>query len=387
MRILHVAPYFAPAWSYGGTPRAVYELARCQQRAGHSVTVLTTDALGATERAAILPTEVQDGVRIMRVRNLANRLVWKQHFLLPVSWPTGLDVGSFDVVHLHETRTLLNTIVLGLVKPAQLVVFSPWGTLPFNDRLASVKRVLDLLWLPRLRARVDVALGQTEHELEVLRAFGVGQQRVVVPLGIDPGIFKRLPTKAVARKLLGLEKSARVFLFLGRFAPAKGLGLLLRAFVKLASTTKQPVRLVCVGRDDGYLPEMRQFVQRHKNIPITIMKPLYEADRLAAYVAADWFVFTPTVFEETSTACLEALCCGCPVVTTEQAAIPLSADPPWLMQVPASEKAVLQALTKAAQLSRTSPQSLRVDTTQIKRYFSWTSIARRLTQLYEKNSH
>ena len=51
--------------------------------------------------------------------------------------------------------------------------------------------------------------------------------------------------------------------------------------------------------------------------------PLYDKDRLQAYAAADYFVYTPVEYEETSTACLEALACGVPVITTYQAAVPL----------------------------------------------------------------
>ncbi|GBL19513.1 hypothetical protein EMGBS3_12190 [Anaerolineaceae bacterium] len=51
MRILHVIPYFYPAWAYGGTCRAAWELARASVRQGLQVEVFTTDALDAQQRA------------------------------------------------------------------------------------------------------------------------------------------------------------------------------------------------------------------------------------------------------------------------------------------------------------------------------------------------
>ena len=70
MRILHIIPYFYPAWAYGGTCRAAWELARALVRHGQQVVVFTTDALDAQQR--IGPAfEVVEGVEIHRVANLS----------------------------------------------------------------------------------------------------------------------------------------------------------------------------------------------------------------------------------------------------------------------------------------------------------------------------
>ena len=37
MRILHIIPYFYPAWAYGGTCRAAWEVARHVAKRGHEV--------------------------------------------------------------------------------------------------------------------------------------------------------------------------------------------------------------------------------------------------------------------------------------------------------------------------------------------------------------
>ncbi|MBI3764837.1 MAG: glycosyltransferase, partial [Chloroflexi bacterium] len=80
MRILHIIPYFYPAWAYGGTCRAAWELSRALVRKGHDVVVFTTDALDATSRARPV-FEVVDGVEIHRFRNVNNSLAWNRIFL------------------------------------------------------------------------------------------------------------------------------------------------------------------------------------------------------------------------------------------------------------------------------------------------------------------
>src|SRR5205085_1289760 len=58
MRILHVTPFYEPAWAYGGMARSSAGLCRALARRGHEVTVATAllDPLSPLE-------ESRDGVR------------------------------------------------------------------------------------------------------------------------------------------------------------------------------------------------------------------------------------------------------------------------------------------------------------------------------------
>ena len=82
MKIVHIIPYFYPAWAYGGTCRAAWELARALVRKGQSVVVYTTDALDENSRSTPASVVV-DGVEIHRVRNISNHLS-----LIHISEPT-----------------------------------------------------------------------------------------------------------------------------------------------------------------------------------------------------------------------------------------------------------------------------------------------------------
>ena len=83
MNLLHVIPYYAPAWTYGGSVRAAADLARALVTAGHTVTVLTTDTLSATARITAL-NETIDGVEVVRVRNRSNALRGRLNLSTPV---------------------------------------------------------------------------------------------------------------------------------------------------------------------------------------------------------------------------------------------------------------------------------------------------------------
>jgi hypothetical protein len=108
MRILLGVLYYEPAWSYGGPPKLVSDLARQLLRRGHQVTVLTTDALDARRFSA--REEVSDGARVIRFANLSNGLAYRLKVFLPRGMRRWLaqHVVEYDMVHLFETRTLLN---------------------------------------------------------------------------------------------------------------------------------------------------------------------------------------------------------------------------------------------------------------------------------------
>ncbi|MCC7208711.1 MAG: glycosyltransferase, partial [Anaerolineae bacterium] len=106
MHILHVTPYYAPAWAFGGVVSAVSGLAAAQAARGHRVTVLTTDALDVARRNP-LHREVIDGVVVVRCRNVSHALRAKLNFSSPRRWRSTFAVlQPPDVIHMHEVRTV-----------------------------------------------------------------------------------------------------------------------------------------------------------------------------------------------------------------------------------------------------------------------------------------
>src|SRR5215470_17302618 len=64
MRVLHVTPYFAPAFRYGGPPRSILGLCRALIAAGVDVEVFTTTANGAEPLTAAPRGVVYEDVRV-----------------------------------------------------------------------------------------------------------------------------------------------------------------------------------------------------------------------------------------------------------------------------------------------------------------------------------
>ena len=99
MRVLHVTPFFAPAWVYGGLPESAYQFARHLSCAGATVRVLTTDANGWGQRldaAAMAAYAHRDGIDVRYCARVA-----RQSMSPELLGALAEQMRWADVVHLH----------------------------------------------------------------------------------------------------------------------------------------------------------------------------------------------------------------------------------------------------------------------------------------------
>jgi len=172
MHVLHLTPCYEPAWAYGLVPHAVAALARAQAARGHSVTVLTSDAVAPHER---MPAGEQtlDGVRVIRFRNLSGLVRSWLNLSTPIGLPalarTLLAREAVDVLHLHGLRTVENLVVLRMAGTTPVVVASTHGTLA---PLRGTRQVgaWDMALRARHLARIDRYVVDSEAEADEIRA-------------------------------------------------------------------------------------------------------------------------------------------------------------------------------------------------------------------------
>jgi glycosyltransferase involved in cell wall biosynthesis len=329
MRILQVVPRYAPAWAFGGGVRITYDLAREWVRGGHDVTVYTSDQLNRTDRCAAT-RESLDGIKICR-------------FPLPVSgtlarlplvgfWPMGMagalrqTAGEFDVVHVAEARGVhVGWVRQGSRRLGTPYVWSAYGGLADGTGIRRFYRPVNdrLLGTTNLVKDAATLIAQTSHEIETYKSFGAGQDRIrLIPLGVNLAEFDQLPERGRFRRMLGLNDSAPLVLFLGRIHQTKGVDLVVEAFKRMSPHIDDAV-LAIVGGNHGFKDAVVKLVARRSlTNRVIFCDPLYGPARLAAYVDADVFVQMPRVYEETTLAALEACACGTPCVVTKKCEIP-----------------------------------------------------------------
>lgn len=384
MKIVHLTPYYAPAYAFGGVPRAVEGLAKALVARGHTVSVLTTDALSQQARDTGERDRVQDGVRVVRV---ANRSAWLRG-RLNLSTPFGmgraaLDVlAGADVLHIHEFRTAENLLVTPAAERMGVpMVLSPHGTLTLTTGRSALKSAWDALLSPVVARRFAGVVGLTPQEADEARAawaqLGADTVRVhfaVVPNGVNVDEFAHLPGRDEFRARYGLG-DAPVCLFLGRLHARKGVEVLVRAF---AAANVPDARLVLAGPDEGMLATLQPLLDAR----MIVTGYLSGAERLAALAAADVFCL-PATGEGLSMAALEALAAGLPAILSPGCNLPEAAEAgAGVIVEPEAEP--LAAALRDLLTDAPKRQVMSVAARQLVRErFTWGAGAAQLEQVYE----
>ena len=291
MTILHVTPCLAPAWAYGRVAQDVAALARAQAAAGHTVVVLTTDALAPHERLAA-GTSVVDDVRVVRVRNLTGAVrTW-----LDVSSPIGfarharhlLAAHTVDVVHLHELATVENLAVLGVLSDAVPVVVSPHDTAGLTARRGRLRARWDRRVLARVCRRAAAVMASSRAEVDAATAAwasascGAPPRVVVIPRGVTllPGVDPERRDDADAR-----SREPQTVLFVGRLSTPSPLASLLPAFAELRQV-RPSLRLHVAGGDHDGRAETEALAHALDLAPAITWLGHVPHDRLPAHLAA-----------------------------------------------------------------------------------------------------
>jgi glycosyltransferase involved in cell wall biosynthesis len=316
LHILHVTPYYAPSYAFGGVVRAVEGMAQALIQRGQAVSVLTTDALDFNGGRVTPLEEVLDGVRVVRARNALPMLRRWANASSVLNW-RALAVPllqACDVVHLHEFRTQEAVSLVPLTQQiSKPVLVSPHGTLAQHTGRSLLKRAWDSLLSPRVARAVTGVIALTTEEAQDAQALwervapAVRPTLHIIPNGVDVNAYANLPDPRPFREQWGLG-NARVVLYMGRLHPRKGADKLARAFMQ---ANVDNTRLLIVGGDEGLGATLAQLAQADPRIVLTGY--LQGEARLQALACASLFAL-PAVGEGLSLAVLEAMAAGVAVL-------------------------------------------------------------------------
>jgi D-inositol-3-phosphate glycosyltransferase len=167
----------------------------------------------------------------------------------------------------------------------------------------------------------------TQAEADDLRrAYHVPPERfAVIAPGVDLVTFGPR-SKAIARLMVG-HLGRRLFLFVGRLEPLKGVDVILRAFALLTADGSYPdARLLVLGEDGGAAgcSEMARLQAMAQELGICDRVEFVGSvpqDRLPAYYAAADACLMPSYSESFGLVGLEAQACGTAVVASNVAGL------------------------------------------------------------------
>jgi glycosyltransferase involved in cell wall biosynthesis len=326
-KIIQMTISYAPFWDQGGPPRIMSSYTNGLIKLGYDVSVICSnfqdDSVLGIERT-------EKGARIKYVQSKGGYLArYYFDFSFFDIWRELKKNDQYNmVVHLAQTRTMFNLVTLIYSYFYKInIAFSPFGSLP--NRNIWLLKIFDIFVTKRVVRRAALNFGQTTHELGVLKGFGASDESLkLLPLAYEGLVEQNNTRRNSIRESYGLKDDDIVFLFLGRFHETKGVLNLISSFNNIvASTNTKKVVLWLIGADKGALSDIISLVNKLElNDIITIMSPKFGDERFYFYEAADFFVITPTIYEETSLASIEALSMGTPVITTVRSEVPFLED-------------------------------------------------------------
>ncbi len=166
-------------------------------------------------------------------------------------------------------------------------------------------------------ANAIVAPAEAERK-NLLDHYGASPEKIrVIPCGVDLDRFKPLD-KEHARITLQIDPTSQVILFVGRFAPVKGLDHLLAAVAELVPRYPH-AKLLVVGGDGPGADTTVALKKRAQGLGIAsnlCLAGRVDHDDVPLYYNAADLLALPSTYESFGLVTLESLACGTPVVAT-----------------------------------------------------------------------
>jgi glycosyltransferase involved in cell wall biosynthesis len=305
------------------------------------------------------------------VRNDIHRFVY---------WPPTLWLNTIrpDIVHIEEEPDSLAALQAVWARrmwasTARLVLFT-WQNVR-RARSYPVERLARFV----LR-HVDHAIAGNRQAIEVLRQQGYPGPVTVLPqLGVDTDTFKPLDAAAL-RKELGLGEF--VVGYVGRFAPEKGLDILVQAAAQVENCH---VLLVGRGPMQADIEALARTHGLRDRLTIVSAVPHHE---VPLYLnAMDVLVLPsrtmPQWKEQFGHVLIEAMACGTPVIGSDSGAIPEVINQAGLI-VPEGNVAALVAHFQ--RLAHSPDERLRLRACgleRVKEHYTHEQIAQQTVQVYQ----
>ncbi len=296
-----------------------------------------------------------------------------EHVYAPVRLPAaGIDVFS--------------TLIAPLVKPAPALVahFKTMHAFTAPEAIGTAARLYRRIGYPRTAEVADAVIINSESlRREVHEHLDVDPAKLrLIPEAVDHELFRPGDRDEAARRLAEQHGIDRPFvLFVSSLWPYKNCDGLLQAFAT-AKADLEGHRLVVVGpgRDKTYVAELRALAARLGIADDVVWVggvPLEET--VDFYRAADVFVY-PSHNETFGLTILEAMACGCPVVTSNRSAMPETAGGAAVLADPDDPRSIGAAILRA----RDTAEKLRVDGLTRAAQFTWAQTAKQTLEVYRE---
>ena len=247
----------------------------------------------------------------------------------------------------------------------------------------SDRRIAHERWLAKVADMIVVPAARERDHL--IHLYNAPPQKIrIVPCGVNLERFKPMD-RADSRRRLGIPMNAQVALFVGRFAPLKGIDALLGAMADLKQS-KPDLHLMVVGGDGPEAPGTQALMQQVDALGLkgrVLFAGRTGHKKLPAYYCAADLLVVPSHYESFGLVVLEALACGTPVLATPVGAVETIIQPGVngiIVDRPARDvvaRGMVQLLEQRLHESK-GPENIRATVS----HCGWERIAAQVVQVY-----
>jgi glycosyltransferase involved in cell wall biosynthesis len=161
---------------------------------------------------------------------------------------------------------------------------------------------------------------------EIIKFTGVSPNKIsVIHLGIDNDLFRKIPNSELKNGIKAkYSLPEKYILFVGNVKPHKNLRTLIKAFNSVKGNIPD-YKILIVGKKEGFITgdnkifKLIEYFELQQSIVFTGYVPFEDLPYL--YNLASVFAF-PSIYEGFGFPPLEAMACGCPVVSSDRASMP-----------------------------------------------------------------
>ncbi len=359
MKIVHVLAYYGDY--LGGIQNYVRELAKRQKAEGHEVKIITSDLYGSQKKI--------DGINIIRCKS------WFSAFRTPFipSLPFKLLKEKCDVVHAHLPSPGLDLSVSlkKLLNPKTKLVLTIHNYAPKTSLMKRIFSFInDKILIKSALGKADKIIFTTRGFADSLNYYFDKKKVVIIPLGIDLEKFK--PKEKYNKNQI---------LFVGRLIPEKGLHILVKAMKKINEKNFNLKLLAIVSEVYGGFNKYEAEVKKEGKNFLKILENVSYNEMPKYYANSELLVMPSLDIDSLGFVLIEAMACGCPVITSDLPGPASIINKKVGMVV---KRGDIEETSKAI-INMLNKKSLR---TNCRRYvednFDWNKINKRILGVYKK---
>lgn len=241
-----------------------------------------------------------------------------------------------------------------------------------------------------IQKRAHFFIVESEHtKKEVCELLGFKEDRIkVIPLGVEPYfnvIDDREKLKKTLKEKFIIEKP--YILYVGGVDPWKNILNIIDAFKILTEKKDFGHQLIMVGPSEKqrkhYFHQIKEKISDLKlEKDIKIIGYVTDNDLVNIYSAADVFIF-PSLYEGWTSPPLEAMKCGCPVITSNVSSLPETVGDAAIKVNPYSSEEIADAVYNVLNDSELRNNLIKKGLEWSKQ-FTWEKMAREHLKFYEE---